>query len=166
MDRLKLDAFVYPTWSNPPRPIGDLDTPHGDNSQFFSPTTEHYFRSLFSCTMSHTATRMTYATTQAVVGSLKRPGLCSISWAVQSTDVSINPDRTGTAKELPAGKPGISPEENGGLRFAGWNCRACRNKRDCPHRRRRRRLISDVCRDLRLGHNRRPQVRPDTPAGR
>jgi amidase len=39
MDDAKLDAFVYPTWSNPPRLIGDLNTPHGDNSQFFSPTT-------------------------------------------------------------------------------------------------------------------------------
>jgi amidase len=39
MDALKLDAFVYPTWSNPPRLIGDLNTPHGDNSQVFSPTT-------------------------------------------------------------------------------------------------------------------------------
>ena len=39
MDRLKLDAFVYPTWSNPPRLIGDLNTPAGDNSQTFSPTT-------------------------------------------------------------------------------------------------------------------------------
>ena len=39
MDQLKLDAFVYPTWSNPPRLIGDLNTPAGDNSQFFSPTT-------------------------------------------------------------------------------------------------------------------------------
>jgi amidase len=39
MATLKLDAFVYPTWSNPPRLIGDLNTPHGDNSQFFSPTT-------------------------------------------------------------------------------------------------------------------------------
>jgi len=39
MDALSLDAFVYPTWSNPPRLIGDLNTPHGDNSQFFSPTT-------------------------------------------------------------------------------------------------------------------------------
>jgi Asp-tRNA(Asn)/Glu-tRNA(Gln) amidotransferase A subunit family amidase len=35
----KLDAFVYPTWSNPPRLIGDLNTPAGDNSQVFSPTT-------------------------------------------------------------------------------------------------------------------------------
>jgi amidase len=39
MDTLKLDALVYPTWSNPPRLIGDLNTPHGDNSQVFSPTT-------------------------------------------------------------------------------------------------------------------------------
>jgi amidase len=39
MDSQKLDALVYPTWSNPPRLIGDLNTPHGDNSQFFSPTT-------------------------------------------------------------------------------------------------------------------------------
>jgi len=39
MEALKLDALVYPTWSNPPRLIGDLNTPHGDNSQFFSPTT-------------------------------------------------------------------------------------------------------------------------------
>ncbi len=39
MEAEKLDAFVYPTWSNPPRLIGDLNTPHGDNSQFFSPTT-------------------------------------------------------------------------------------------------------------------------------
>jgi amidase len=39
MDAEKLDGFVYPTWSNPPRLIGDLNTPHGDNSQFFSPAT-------------------------------------------------------------------------------------------------------------------------------
>ena len=39
MDRLQLDALVYPTWSNPPRLIGDLNTPHGDNSQVFSPLT-------------------------------------------------------------------------------------------------------------------------------
>ena len=39
MDSLKLDAMVYPTWSNPPRLIGDLNTPHGDNSQLFSPMT-------------------------------------------------------------------------------------------------------------------------------
>ncbi|MHB1313641.1 MAG: amidase family protein [Gemmatimonadaceae bacterium] len=39
MDSLKLDALVYPTWSNPPRLIGDLNTPAGDNSQLFAPLT-------------------------------------------------------------------------------------------------------------------------------
>ena len=39
MDSAHVDALVYPTWSNPPRLIGDLNSPAGDNSQFFSPTT-------------------------------------------------------------------------------------------------------------------------------
>ncbi|GAC1695188.1 MAG: amidase [Gemmatimonadaceae bacterium] len=39
MDSLRLDALVYPTWSNVPRLIGDLNTPAGDNSQLFSPST-------------------------------------------------------------------------------------------------------------------------------
>jgi Asp-tRNA(Asn)/Glu-tRNA(Gln) amidotransferase A subunit family amidase len=39
MDSLRLDILVYPTWSNPPRLIGDLNTPAGDNSQLFSPST-------------------------------------------------------------------------------------------------------------------------------
>ncbi len=38
MDDLRLAAFVYPTWSNVPRLIGDLQSPAGDNSQMFSPT--------------------------------------------------------------------------------------------------------------------------------
>jgi Asp-tRNA(Asn)/Glu-tRNA(Gln) amidotransferase A subunit family amidase len=39
MDSARLDALAYPTWSNPPRLIGDLNTPGGDNSQLFSPST-------------------------------------------------------------------------------------------------------------------------------
>ncbi len=39
MDAGQLDALAYPTWSNPPRLIGDLNTPGGDNSQLFSPST-------------------------------------------------------------------------------------------------------------------------------
>ena len=39
MDDRQLDALVYPTWSNPPRRIGDLNTPGGDNNQFFAPST-------------------------------------------------------------------------------------------------------------------------------
>ena len=39
MDSLELDAIIYPTWSNPPRKIGDMDSPAGDNSQMLSPHT-------------------------------------------------------------------------------------------------------------------------------
>jgi amidase len=39
MDDNHLDALVYPTWSNPPRLIGDLNTPGGDNNQLFAPST-------------------------------------------------------------------------------------------------------------------------------
>jgi Asp-tRNA(Asn)/Glu-tRNA(Gln) amidotransferase A subunit family amidase len=35
----KLDALVYPTWNNPPRLIGDLNTPHGNNSNHLAPPT-------------------------------------------------------------------------------------------------------------------------------
>lgn len=38
MDENGLDALIYPTWSNPPRLIGDLRSPHGDNSQLFAPS--------------------------------------------------------------------------------------------------------------------------------
>jgi len=39
MDDANLSAVVYPTWDNPPRLIGDLNTPAGDNSQTLSPRT-------------------------------------------------------------------------------------------------------------------------------
>jgi amidase len=39
MDDARLDALVYPTSNNPPRLIGDLNTPHGNNSPRLSPFT-------------------------------------------------------------------------------------------------------------------------------
>jgi Asp-tRNA(Asn)/Glu-tRNA(Gln) amidotransferase A subunit family amidase len=39
MDKLNLDALIYPTWTNEPRLIGDLNTPEGNNNRFFAPTT-------------------------------------------------------------------------------------------------------------------------------
>jgi amidase len=40
MDDNALDALVYPTWAFPPRMIGDLNTPHGNNSPRLSPSTD------------------------------------------------------------------------------------------------------------------------------
>ena len=39
MDAAKLDAIIYPTWSNPPRLVGDMTSPAGDNSQQLAPAT-------------------------------------------------------------------------------------------------------------------------------
>ncbi len=39
MDAHRLDAIIYPTWSNPPRKIGDSESPAGDNSQLIPPHT-------------------------------------------------------------------------------------------------------------------------------
>jgi amidase len=37
MDSLKLDALIYPSWSNPPRKIGDSESPDGNNSPVIAP---------------------------------------------------------------------------------------------------------------------------------
>ncbi len=39
MQEQRLDALIYPTWNNPPRRIGDLSSPHGNNSARISPPT-------------------------------------------------------------------------------------------------------------------------------
>ncbi|VAW65586.1 amidotransferase-related protein [hydrothermal vent metagenome] len=39
MDRQNIEAIIYPTWSNPPREIGDNTSPHGDNSSTIAPHT-------------------------------------------------------------------------------------------------------------------------------
>jgi amidase len=39
MARDKVDAIIYPTWSNAPRKVGDTRGPAGDNSQILSPQT-------------------------------------------------------------------------------------------------------------------------------
>jgi len=39
MEKDKIDAIIYPTWSNPPRKVGDTESPPGDNSQYISPHT-------------------------------------------------------------------------------------------------------------------------------
>lgn len=37
MDEQKVDVIVYPSWNNPPRLIGDLESPHGNNSPIIAP---------------------------------------------------------------------------------------------------------------------------------
>jgi len=37
MEQHQLDALIYPSWNNPPRQLGDLDSPHGNNSPIIAP---------------------------------------------------------------------------------------------------------------------------------
>jgi Asp-tRNA(Asn)/Glu-tRNA(Gln) amidotransferase A subunit family amidase len=39
MDSAGVDALTYPSWNNPPRRIGDDDSPHGNNSPVIAPHT-------------------------------------------------------------------------------------------------------------------------------
>ncbi len=39
LSEAELDALIFPTWANPPRLIGDLNTPDGNNSYQLSPPT-------------------------------------------------------------------------------------------------------------------------------
>ena len=39
MDEQRIDVIIYPTWSNPPRKLGDFKSPAGDNSQLIPPHT-------------------------------------------------------------------------------------------------------------------------------
>ncbi len=39
MDRFEVDALIYPSWNNPPRLIGDDESPHGNNSPQIAPHT-------------------------------------------------------------------------------------------------------------------------------
>jgi Asp-tRNA(Asn)/Glu-tRNA(Gln) amidotransferase A subunit family amidase len=37
MDAARIDAVIYPSWRNPPRVIGDGESPHGNNSPVIAP---------------------------------------------------------------------------------------------------------------------------------
>ena len=39
MDAAGVDAIIYPSWNNPPRKIGDQESPHGNNSPVIAPHT-------------------------------------------------------------------------------------------------------------------------------
>jgi Asp-tRNA(Asn)/Glu-tRNA(Gln) amidotransferase A subunit family amidase len=39
MDEQQIDAIIYPSWSHPPRRIGDSNSPHGNNSPVIAPHT-------------------------------------------------------------------------------------------------------------------------------
>jgi Asp-tRNA(Asn)/Glu-tRNA(Gln) amidotransferase A subunit family amidase len=53
MDAVRIDAILYPSWRNPPRRIGDEDSPHGNNSPVIAP---HSGQPAITVPMGFTAT--------------------------------------------------------------------------------------------------------------
>ena len=39
MDKANVDAIIYPSWTTPPRKLGDHESPHGNNSPVIAPHT-------------------------------------------------------------------------------------------------------------------------------
>ncbi|MBD3206774.1 amidase [Candidatus Bathyarchaeota archaeon] len=85
----QLDAFIYPTWSNPPRLIGDLESPHGDNSQKIPP---HTGFPGFSIPMGFTDDYLP-AGLQVVGDLFSEPTLIKISYAYEQTTFHRKPPR-------------------------------------------------------------------------
>ena len=97
MDRLQLDALVYPTWSNPPRLIGDLNTPAGDNSQVFSPTTG---MPAITVPMGYTRNNTLPAGMTIFGRAFDEPRLIKLAYGVRAGDEVASPTGVGAAAAL------------------------------------------------------------------
>lgn len=97
MDKDRLDAFIYPTWSNPPRKVGDLESPAGDNSQLIPP---HTGFPGFTIPMGFTYKKLP-AGLQIVGRLFSEPVLIAISYAYEQASGHRQPPAG--FPELPAG---------------------------------------------------------------
>ena len=79
MEEQKVDVIIYPTWSNPPRKIGDLESPAGDNSQLIPP---HTGLPAFNVPMGYTYGNLP-AGLQIVGKLFDEPALIKIAYAYE-----------------------------------------------------------------------------------
>jgi Asp-tRNA(Asn)/Glu-tRNA(Gln) amidotransferase A subunit family amidase len=89
MDEHDLDAIVYPTWSNPPRLIGDMESPAGDNSQRIPP---HTGMPGFSVPMGYTYNRLP-AGLQIVGRLFSEPTLIEITYGYEQATKHRKPPK-------------------------------------------------------------------------
>jgi Asp-tRNA(Asn)/Glu-tRNA(Gln) amidotransferase A subunit family amidase len=89
MNKHQLDAFVYPTWSNPPRLIGDMESPAGDNSQKIPP---HTGLPGFTVPMGYTDNGLP-AGLQIVGGLFSEPILIEIAYAYEQATLHRKPPK-------------------------------------------------------------------------
>lgn len=87
MDKNSLDAFIYPSWSNPPRLIGDMESPAGDNSQRIPP---HTGLPGFSVPMGYTYKRLP-AGLQIVGRLFSEPTLIEIAYGYEQATMHRKP---------------------------------------------------------------------------
>ena len=98
MEEQKVDCIIYPTWSNPPRKIGDLESPAGDNSQIIPP---HTGLPGFNVPMGFTHGNLP-AGLQIVGKLFDEPGLIKIAYAYERATRHRRPPSLGT---FPKGTP-------------------------------------------------------------
>jgi Asp-tRNA(Asn)/Glu-tRNA(Gln) amidotransferase A subunit family amidase len=89
MEKHNLDAFIYPTWSNPPRLIGDMDSPAGDNSQKIPP---HTGLPGFTVPMGYTYNQLP-AGLQIVGRLFSEPTLIEIAYSYEQATKHRKPPR-------------------------------------------------------------------------
>ncbi len=89
MNKHQLDAFVYPTWSNPPRLIGDMESPAGDNSQKIPP---HTGLPGFTVPMGYTYNGLP-AGLQIVGRLFSEPTLIEIAYAYEQATLHRKPPK-------------------------------------------------------------------------
>jgi amidase len=76
-----VDVFVYPTWGNPPRKLGDMRSPAGDNSQLIPP---HTGLPAITVPMGYTYKKLPAGI--QIVGTLfGEPDLIKIAYAYEQT---------------------------------------------------------------------------------
>ena len=100
MDQARVDAVVYPTWNNPPRLVGDLTTPHGNNSGIVAPPTG---MPAMTVPMGYTYGNLP-AGLQLLGRPFAEPTLIKLSYSYeQATRHRVPPP---LFPSLPAGRPG------------------------------------------------------------
>jgi len=89
MEQQGVDFIIYPTWSNPPRRLGDEKTPAGDNSQLIPP---HTGMPAISVPMGFTYHNLP-AGLQIVARLFAEPGLIKVAFAYEQATHHRRPPR-------------------------------------------------------------------------
>lgn len=97
----RLDALIHPTWANPPRLVGDLTSPHGDNNQVLAPSSGF---PAITVPMGWVARGMLPVGLQFLGDAWSEPRLIALAHAFEQATRHRRPPAT--TPELVGGSPG------------------------------------------------------------